>query len=130
MLNVAAAIIKKGNTVLLTRRAPSEKLAGFWEFPGGKQEANETIQECLERELKEELNIEARCTDILIESPFTHAKGAFTLIAIATEIIAGEISLSVHDKYEWVAFENLLNYKMPPADIPIAQFLIDEVANQ
>jgi len=130
MLNVAAAIIKKESTVLLTRRAPSEKLAGYWEFPGGKQEDNETIQECLERELKEELSIETRCTDILIESPFEHSKGAFTLIAIAAEIIAGDLKLSVHDKFEWVPVKNLLDYKMPPADIPIAQFLIDELNTQ
>jgi 8-oxo-dGTP diphosphatase len=46
MKNVSAAIIRKSNTVLITRRSLGEKLAGFWEFPGGKQEENETIQQC------------------------------------------------------------------------------------
>ena len=124
MLNVAAAIIKKDNTVLLTRRAPSEKLAGFWEFPGGKQEANETIQECLERELKEELEIETHCTDILVESIYEYPNGTLNLVAIDTEILDGEISLSVHDKYAWVDVEKLLDYKLAPADIPIAEWLI------
>lgn len=129
MNNVSAAIIKKDNTVLITRRAAGKKLAGFWEFPGGKQEHNETIQQCLERELKEELDIKTRCTSILIESVYEYSGGAIKLIAIDTEIIEGEIILSVHDKYEWVKTNNLLEYKLAPADLPIAKWIIHDRIN-
>lgn len=53
MKSVTAAVIKLNDTVLLTRRGPGEKLAGFWGFPGGKQDDGESLQECLERELFE-----------------------------------------------------------------------------
>lgn len=125
MKNVAAAIIRENNNILITRRATGENLAGYWEFPGGKQEKNETIQQCLERELKEELNIIARCTTVLTKSHYKYAGGAINLIAIDTEIIKGNIFLSVHDRYEWVQIIDLLKYKLAPADIPIAKWLIN-----
>jgi len=53
-------IIRKNGSVLLARRSPREKLAGFWEFPGGKVENGETPEECLARELDEELGILTR----------------------------------------------------------------------
>lgn len=126
MKNVSAAIIRKEKYLLITRRAPGEKLAGFWEFPGGKQEQCETIQECLVRELKEELNVNVKCTDVLIESVYEYEGGTINLIAINTEIIDGEITLSVHDKYEWVVPEDLINFNLAPADIPIAKWIINE----
>ena len=51
MLNVAAAIIEQGDKILIAKRAPGKHLAGYWEFPGGKIESNETPQDCLAREL-------------------------------------------------------------------------------
>ena len=56
---VTAAIIRRNGSVLLARRSFGERLAGFWEFPGGKVEDRETPEECLARELEEELGIEA-----------------------------------------------------------------------
>jgi 8-oxo-dGTP diphosphatase len=125
MKNVSAAIIKKNDSVLIARRAQGEKLAGFWEFPGGKQEEHETIQQCLERELKEELGIIACCTEILTESIYEYDGGAIKLIAIETNIVCGEIALSVHDTYEWVTYNKLLDYQLAPADIPIARWIIN-----
>ena len=62
---VAGAIIRSGEKILLTRRRRGEKLAGYWEFPGGKIEERETIQECLEREIHEELNIKIKAGTIV-----------------------------------------------------------------
>lgn len=59
MKDVTAAIIIENNKVLLTRRAPGEKHAGWWEFPGGKVEPGEPPENCLRRELREELEIDA-----------------------------------------------------------------------
>ncbi|MHB1654630.1 MAG: (deoxy)nucleoside triphosphate pyrophosphohydrolase [Desulfitobacteriaceae bacterium] len=56
MKEVTAAIILKNNKVLIAQRAPDDKLAGKWEFPGGKIEPGETPQECLKREIREELD--------------------------------------------------------------------------
>ena len=128
MKNVSAAIIFKENKILLTRRAPGEKHEGYWEFPGGKQEENETIFECLEREILEELNVRCKAKAVFTESLYHYAGGAINLIAVTADIISGDICLSVHDKYEWVLPENLMTYKLPPADVPIAERIIKERA--
>jgi 8-oxo-dGTP diphosphatase len=57
---VTAGIIRRNDSVLLARRPPGERLAGFWEFPGGKVEKGETPEACLARELQEELAIQTR----------------------------------------------------------------------
>ncbi|HAK44799.1 MAG TPA: 8-oxo-dGTP diphosphatase MutT [Spirochaeta sp.] len=88
---VAAAIIIRNGRVLICRRAPGEKLAGFWEFPGGKVEPGESLQECLERELREELDVEVRAGEI--------------------------IRLTVHDDYAWVASDVLPDLRLAPADV-------------
>lgn len=124
MKQVTAAIIIKEQKVLLTRRAPSEKLAGMWEFPGGKVEENESLQECVVREIYEELCLNVNANDVIARSIYSYAHGMFEIIAIDTTILNGEIQLSVHDKADWVPFNELLSYNLLPADIPIAKSII------
>ena len=59
VIKVTGAIIQEKNRFLICRRGPDEKAAGLWEFPGGKLEINETLEDCVLRELKEELDIDA-----------------------------------------------------------------------
>ena len=120
---VTAAIIYQDGKVLLTRRGPGEKLAGFWEFPGGKIEHGETYQECLTREIKEELNLQIEVGEVLTTSTYKYEHGDIHLIALEASILSGKIELTVHDKYEWVAPTDLVFYKLAPADIPIAERL-------
>lgn len=120
---VTAAIIYQDGKVLLTRRGPGEKLAGFWEFPGGKIENGETYQECLTREIKEELNLQIEVGEVLTTSTYKYEHGEIHLIALEAWILSGSIELTVHDKYEWVAPTDLVFYKLAPADIPIAERL-------
>ena len=122
---VAAAIIVEEGKVLLTRRAPGERLAGMWEFPGGKLEAGESAEECLRRELHEELSIHASTHGVLVRSVYAYDDGAIELIAVATVIESGELRLTVHDRAEWVPLDALLEYDLAPADIPIAKYLIE-----
>ena len=123
---VTAAIIRDGENILVVRRGPKEKLAGFWEFPGGKVEHPETLQECLERELFEELDIATKVTDVIAVSDYTYENGAIKLVALEAEILHGEISLSVHDKLRWLPARDILDLKLAPADIPIARALLEE----
>src|SRR5262245_45725195 len=58
VIEVAAGLVFRGGKVLITQRRPDDHLGGLWEFPGGKREPNETFEQCLHRELKEELGIE------------------------------------------------------------------------
>ena len=81
----------------------------------------ETIQECLERELFEELSVASKAGDIFHESIFRYDGGTINLIGIMTELLDTNFTLSVHDKVEWVEISELLSYKLAPADIPIAE---------
>ena len=124
MKNVAAAIFIQDGSVLIARRANNETLAGYWEFPGGKQEKDESIFECLEREISEEFNVRCKATEIYLESIYSYEKGTINLIAILAELLESCIKLSVHDNYKWVKFDDLIHYNFAPADIPITQKLI------
>jgi len=125
MKKVTAAVIFQENKVLIMRRAPCEKFAGGWEFPGGKLEEGETLEFCLARELKEELNIEVNVKQFFLESIYEYPQGRIQLFAYIVEIINGDIQLSVHDKMEWVSKQNLLDFELLPADVPIANKIME-----
>ena len=123
---VTAAIIRKDGKVLLTRRAPGEKLAGFWEFPGGKVDANETLAECLVRELREELGIVVVPGETFCESDYSYDHGAFRIIAIEAKAESYDFQLKVHDQVAWVQLDRLREFDLLPADRVIIEALIGE----
>ena len=125
MKKVAGAIIIKDKSVLILRRSPDETFPGFWEFPGGKIEKGETPENCLARELKEELKIESIVKEFFHESIYEYAQGYIQLLTYIVEITKGCIQLTVHDKYEWANKENLLNFELLPADIPVAKKIME-----
>ncbi|EIU7214838.1 TPA: (deoxy)nucleoside triphosphate pyrophosphohydrolase [Pseudomonas aeruginosa] len=122
--SVAAAVIYLNDKVLITRRAPGEKLAGIWEFPGGKLEAGETPQTCIVRELREELGVESVAGEILTTSLYTYPGGAVELIAVVVSLRSTALKLQVHDLAKWIPPQELLSYDLAPADIPIAEEII------
>ena len=120
---VTAAIIRKSGSVLLARRSVWESLAGFWEFPGGKVEDGETPEKCLARELEEELGIQARIGPKCTESLHQYDHGNFRIVAHVAEWVAGDLRPRVHDRVEWVKISDLGEYKLLPADGPIAAMI-------
>lgn len=121
---VAAAVVYRDGNILITRRAPGEKLAGMWEFPGGKLESGETPQSCIVRELREELGVESDAGEILTTSVFTYPGGTIELIAVIVSLQSTVLALHVHDRAKWVTPLDLLGYELAPADIPIAEEII------
>lgn len=121
---VAAAVVYRNGNILITRRAPGEKLAGMWEFPGGKLEPGETPQSCIVRELREELGVESDAGEILTTSVFAYPGGTIELIAVTVSLRSAVLTLHVHDRAEWVTPPDLLGYELAPADIPIAEEII------
>jgi mutator protein MutT len=81
IINVAVGIIVKNNKVFAARRKPGLHLAGFWEFPGGKIEQNESPEQCLERELREEFGIETQVTHYIGENIHSYNDKTVRLIA-------------------------------------------------
>ncbi|MDD2671353.1 MAG: (deoxy)nucleoside triphosphate pyrophosphohydrolase [Syntrophales bacterium] len=124
---VTAAVIEKEGKILIARRRKGEAMEGFWEFPGGKLEHEETPEACLARELHEEFGIEVSVGDFYCSSRFLYRHGEIDLKAYRAEIVSGEITLQVHDEIRWVRPEELLNFRLTEADIPIAENLAKEV---
>ena len=127
MREVSAAIIIRDQKVLMARRAAGESLAGFWEFPGGKREADETISDCLIREIREELALNIEVLGEFGVSDYQYPGGEIRLIGLLAEIKNGEISMTVHDAVEWIELRKVLDYKLAPADIPLAEKLRTEL---
>jgi 8-oxo-dGTP diphosphatase len=128
MIVVTAAILEKGNKIMIARRAHGKHLEGYWEFPGGKIELNETPESCLLRELKEEFEIEASIENYIGESIFEYPDKTIILKAFTCKILSGEMKLNDHDRIEWIETEELSNYKLAPADIPLIK-LYDKARN-
>jgi 8-oxo-dGTP diphosphatase len=113
---VTAAVIVEEGRVFLARRPPGDALAGFWEFPGGKIEPGETPQECLERELLEELDMRSHAGGILATATYDYEHGSFEMLAIETTRLSG-FELRAHDRCAWVAWSDLATYELAPADV-------------
>ena len=124
---VTAAIIRSGEKLLIARRKIGQKLEGYWEFPGGKIEEGESPQECLIRELFEEFGISTLVGEVLTESEYHYDHGAIKLLALDVTEVNGELVLTVHDSIEWVTADTILDYKLAPADIPIAKEFVANV---
>ncbi len=120
---VTAAVIAREGRILLLRRAAGQKHAGFWEFPGGKTEPGETPEDCLERELQEELGIAGHTGAHLVDSPYDYPGGSIILRAYDFHWEGGELQLRVHDAAAWCDPGELTRYALTPADIPVAHAL-------
>ena len=116
---VTCAIIEHEGRYLICRRAPGQNLAGYWEFPGGKIEPGETVEECLERELFEELGIRTRASQVIAVTDIPGKEKKYRLMALQTEILGGKLGLTVHDAVEWASKDEMASYKLAPADLNI-----------
>ena len=85
MIEVTAAILEDGNKIMIARRGKGKHLAGFWEFPGGKIEQDETPEICLIRELKEEFEIDVSIGSYIGESVFKYPEKTIKLIGNLTD---------------------------------------------
>lgn len=121
-LPVIAAIIMQDDRVLLCQRKEGA-LSGKWEFPGGKLEKGETPEECLVREVKEELDIEIKVKEIYKAVHAHYEHGDFLLIGYLAELVSGKIRLQVHADCAWVHYGRLTEYDLAEANIPIAESL-------
>ena len=126
MIQVTAAVIRSGNRILLARRPSGSHLAGLWEFPGGKIEPGETPEQCLARERGEEFQVQAEVGAFVASSRFSYDHLEIELLAFEARLRPGTPALNSHEEIEWVPAANLLNYDLAPADIPIAQVLVQQ----
>ena len=112
---VAAAVIEAAGRYLITRREKGH-LAGFWEFPGGKLRPNETLPECLQRELREELGVEVTVGEELETVTWNYPERTVVLHFFRCRLAGGEITPREGQAMAWVEPAELERYPFPPAD--------------
>jgi 8-oxo-dGTP diphosphatase len=124
MIKVTAAIIEKNGMLLLAKRNKDDPLEGKWEFPGGKIEEGETPEECMKRELHEELGIDAEVGEFICSSQYQYDHISIELFAFKIKAYTGEIVPKDHSEIKWVAPSQFHEYDFPAADKPIIEKLI------
>lgn len=126
MIKVSAAVIKYEDKILLLRRAPNQPYGGYWEFPGGKVKDGERTKAALDRELDEELSIQAEIGNLITSVPFNQ----YEIFAYYAKYRDGIIRLSVHDDMEWVTLDEALKYNLLPADRKIIMHMTKTKENK
>jgi len=127
ILVVAVALIDADGRVLLAQRPEGRRLAGLWEFPGGKMDDGESPEAALIRELREELGIDTRESCL---APLTFASHRYEDFHLLMPLYVcrrwqGMVSAREGQRLAWVRAERLESYAMPPADKPLIPVLKD-----
>jgi 8-oxo-dGTP diphosphatase len=126
--HVTAGLISRDGRLLVTKRPEGKHLAGFWEFPGGKQEENETLEACLEREIKEELGMEVHAVKHVLTIDHTYEDRSISLHLFECAEIRGEPKPLESPEIRWVLPHQLSQYRLPPPDLKILPAVIKHVA--
>lgn len=119
MIEVTAAVIKDGDNILICQRPKGKRFADMWEFPGGKVEQGETLEQCVVRECKEELDviisIDSFLTDIV--------KDDLHISFFVCHIKCGTTVLKEHQALKWITKAELADYVFCPADTDAVDML-------
>jgi len=112
---VVAGFIEKEGKVLLVKRPKNKKRGGLWEFPGGKVEKEETLEEALKRELEEELGVRAIPKEIVEKVNFYYPEEEIELILFRT-LIEGDPVLKEGEELIWISLDEVNNLSLCEAD--------------
>ena len=114
----ACVIIDSNDKILITSREHKDDFSNCWEFPGGKIEKNETPEECLIRELKEEINIDVtnKCIAPIGFSSHEYEMFHIVLMLYVTRKWEGKLQANEKNSFKWVSYGELKKHKMPKAN--------------
>ena len=121
MVRVTCAIIENEIGVLVVQRSEEMSLPLKWEFPGGKVESGESEEECIVREIKEELNLDIAVSKRLNSSVFHYPNISIELMPFLAKQVGGQIRLNEHADFKYLVKDNLLNLDWAEADVPIVK---------
>ena len=115
-VDVVIGIVMRRGKILICQRRQNDALGGYWEFPGGKIEPGESHEQCLERELAEELAIRVRPLRAMDIIEFEYPKARIRLHPYLCEHVAGEPQALASQQAAWVSPTELQNYQFPRAN--------------
>jgi 8-oxo-dGTP diphosphatase len=116
---VACAIIEQGGVVLAAQRSATGSLPLKWEFPGGKIETGETPEECLTRELLEELGVSIRIDRALTPAAHEYPEFIVTLYPFTCRLAGGRVTMHEHHALQWVDPVRMPELDWAAADLPV-----------
>ena len=117
IVKVVAAVIRKGDKIFATARGYGE-FKGQWEFPGGKIEKNETPQQALKREFKEELNVDIEVHELITSIVDEYETQILHIDTYVCSLLSGEPTLNEHINKAWSSKESIDSLVFSPADKP------------
>jgi mutator protein MutT len=123
IIEVSAGLIFRAGKLLITQRHADTHLGGLWEFPGGKREPGETFEQCLVRELREELGAEVNVGNLLEELTHRYPERTVLLKFFACRLKQGEPKPIGCAAVKWVTKEELADYRFPAADAKLLKIL-------
>lgn len=127
-IKVVAAVIENENSeILCALRSPKMSIPNQWEFPGGKVEENESLQEAIEREIQEELQCDIKALDVYHNNTHEYDTFIVNLTSLRCKLVKGTPINEEHSKLVWLKRENLDSLKWAPADVPTVHQLIKEI---
>jgi mutator protein MutT len=121
--HVTAGLVWKDGRLLITRRPEGSHLAGYWEFPGGKQEPGESLEACLEREFREELAMGVTAVKHLLQIDHDYGSKSITLHVFQCDWLNGQPTPIGCDALQWVRPDELANVQLPPPDVQVLPFI-------
>ena len=123
IIDVAAALVFRNGKVLITQRFSKDHLGGLWEFPGGKREGGETFEDCLRRELDEELKIQVDVSQLVEALTHSYPEKTVHLRFFQCQWRSGEpVAVGCAD-FKWVGPLELRQYEFPAADARLLEKL-------
>jgi len=126
VVRVAAVVIEHRGRYLITCREDGVHLAGYWEFPGGKCEADETFEACARREVFEEVGIEITAPRLLTLTHYDYTGKSVELNFFTCSLSRGNPQPLGCAEFRWVRPEELAGNSLPPADEPVVAHLIKQ----
>lgn len=124
-IEVGCAVIYRQGKLLVGQRRPGDSLGGCWEFPGGKRDAAETFEVCIEREVFEEMSVRVRARRFIKAVTHDFLLRRIHLHFYICDFLSGEPVLHECMAARWVALEDLKNYAFPPADQDLLNELVE-----
>ena len=124
-IEVSAALIFRADKLLVTQRHAKSHLGGFWEFPGGKREAGETFEQCLVREIREELGIEISVGNLFEEISHAYPEKSVHLKFFLCKLVSGAPQPLDCADVKWICRSQLADFEFPAADAQLLKKLGD-----